>query len=147
MIAVCQLKQKFNALQNSNAALFLTGVNGSGRKIWASYLSELSHPNVAMQILDSVSGISQSMPLKANLYIEEIADLDKDQQLRLCDAIQHDNSDSRYRFILSSRFDYPELVDNKEIISVVAESVQKSLLPIKLVNSKMKSILDNGHRH
>lgn len=118
---VRQLKQKFNALRNSNAALFLTGANGSGRKIWASYLSELSHPNVAMQFLDSNSGISQSMPLKANLYIEEIADLDKDQQLRLCDAIQHDNRDSRYRFILSSRFDYAELVDNQEIISVVAE--------------------------
>jgi hypothetical protein len=26
-------------------------------------------------------------------------------------------------------------------------NVQKSLLPIKLVNSKMKSISDNGHQH
>jgi len=118
---VRQLKQKINALQDSSSALFFTGANGSGRRIWASYLSDLSHPGVAMHYLESVSGISHLIPLRANLYVEEITDLDKDQQFRLCDAIQHDNSDSRYRFILSSRFDYAELANNRQILSALAE--------------------------
>jgi DNA-binding NtrC family response regulator len=118
---VRRLKQKIHALSDSNTALFFTGANGSGRRIWALYLSELSHPGVAMQLMDTITGISHFMPLRANLYVEEIADLDKDQQLRLCDAIQHENSDSNYRFILSSRFDYSELANNRQILSTLAD--------------------------
>lgn len=118
---VRQLKQEIHALSDSNTALFFTGANGSGRRIWASYLSELSHPGVAMQLMDTITGISHFMPLRANLYVEEITDLDKDQQFRLCDAIQHENSNSRYRIILSSRFDYSELANNRNILSALAD--------------------------
>ena len=118
---VRQLKQKIHALRDSNTALFFTGANGSGRRIWASYLGELSHPGVAMQLMDRITGISPFMPLRANLYVEEIADLDKDQQFRLCDAIQPQNSDSSYRFILASRFDYSELASNRQILSAMAD--------------------------
>ncbi len=118
---VRQLKQKIQALQDSNTALFFTGANGSGRRIWASYLSELSHPGVAMQLMDPITEISHFMPLRANLYVEEIAGLDKDQQFRLCDAIQNEKRDSGYRFILSSRFDYSELANNRKILSTLAE--------------------------
>jgi two-component system nitrogen regulation response regulator NtrX len=118
---VRSLKRKIHALSDSNTALFFTGANGSGRRIWASYLSELSHPGVAMQLMDRITGISHFMPLRANLYVEEIVDLDKDQQFRLCDAIQHENSDSGYRFILSSRFGYSELANNNQILSVLAD--------------------------
>ena len=118
---VRQLKQKIQALQNSNTTLFLTGTNGSGRKIWASYLSQLSYPDVAIQTLDTGTGISHSIPLTANLYIEEIADLGMEQQLWLCDAIQPGNNDSRYRFIISSRFDYSHLIEDKQVLSELAE--------------------------
>jgi len=118
---VRQLKQKIHALSDSNTALFFTGANGSGRRIWASYLSELSHPGVAMQLMDTITEISHFMPLRANLYVEEIADLDKDQQFRLCDAIQHGHSDSGFRLFLSSRFDYSELANNKKVLSALAD--------------------------
>jgi len=124
---VRQLKQKIQVLQNSNTTLFFTGANGSGRRIWASYLSQLSHPDVAMQILDTGTEISHSMPLTANLYIEEIVDLGMDQQLWLYDAIQLGNNDSRYRFIISSRFDYSHLIDNKQVLSELAEFWQKAI--------------------
>ena len=124
---VSQLKQKIQALQHSNTTLFFTGANGSGRKIWASYLSRLSHPDVAMQSLDTHTGISRSLPLTANLYIEEIADLDMDQQLWLCDAIQQDNNDSRYRFIISSLFDYSQLIDDERVLLTLAESWQEAI--------------------
>ena len=124
---VRQLKQKIQALQNSNTTLFFTGANGSGRKIWASYLSQLSHPDVAMQSLDTGARISHSMPLTANLYIDEIANLDMDQQLWLCDAIQHDITDSSYRFIISSRYDYPQLIDNKRVLLTLAEFWQEAI--------------------
>ena len=118
---VRQLKQKIQALQNSNTTLFFTGANGSGRRIWASYLSQLSHPDVAMHTLDTGTGISHLMPLAANLYIEEIVELDMDQQSWLYDVIQHGNNDSRYRFIISSRFDYLQLNDNKQVLPELAE--------------------------
>jgi DNA-binding NtrC family response regulator len=118
---VRQLKQKIQALKNSNDALFFSAANGSGGKIWASYLSELSDPNVAMQSLDRDAGITNSIPLTANLYIEEITDLEMDQQLRLFDAIRNHKSDSPYRFIISSRFDYPQLKDNPQVLPKLAE--------------------------
>jgi len=124
---VRQLKQRIQALQYSNSALFFTGANGSGRNIWATYLSELSQPNVAMQLLDTVAGISHSIPLKANLYIEEIADLDIDQQLRLYDTIQNDKNDLPYRFIISSRFDYSHLIDNKKVLPALADYWQEAI--------------------
>ncbi len=124
---VRQLKQRIQALQYSNSALFFTGANGSGRKIWAAYLSELSQPDVAMQSLDTVAGISHSIPLSANLYIEEIADLDMDQQLRLYDAIQNDKNDLPHRFIISSRFDHSDLIDNKQVLPALAEFWQEAI--------------------
>jgi len=124
---VRQLKQRIQALQYSNTALFFTGSNGSGRKIWAAYLSGLSHPDVSMQSLDTVAGISHSIPLSANLYIEEIVDLDMDQQLRLYDAIQNDKNDLPYRFIISSRFDYSHLIDNKQVLPALAEFWQQAI--------------------
>jgi len=124
---VRQLKQKIQGLQNSNTTLFFTGTNGSGRRIWASYLSQLSHPDVAMQTLDTGTGISYSMPLTANLYIEEIVDLDGDQQLWLYETIKQGNNDSRYRYIISSRFDYPHLIDNKQVLPELAEYWQEAI--------------------
>jgi two-component system nitrogen regulation response regulator NtrX len=82
---------------------------------------------VAMHTLDTGTGNSHSIPLTANLYIEEIVDLDKDQQLWLYDAIQNGGNDSRYRFIISSQFDYPHLIDNKQVLPELAEFWQGAI--------------------
>ena len=124
---VRELKQKIQALKDTNSALFLTGANGSGRKIWATYLSALSDPNVAMQSLEPLSVISHSIPLRTNLYISEITELDMDQQMRLFDAIRYDENDSAYRFIISSRFDYPGLVNHEQVLPALAEFWQEAI--------------------
>jgi len=124
---VRQLKQKIQALSNSNTALFFTGANGSGRKIWASYLSLLSDPKVVMQSFDLSTGVSPTIPLTANLYVEEITELNRDQQLWLYDLIQHENNDCRYRFIISSRFNYSQLIDNKQVLLSLAEFWQEAI--------------------
>ena len=118
---VLQLKQEINALKSTNSALFLTGANSSGSQIWASYLSELSDPGVAMLSLNADTGFSYSTPLNTNLYIAEITDLDRDQQLRLFDSLQPGNNYSRYRFIIFSRYDYAQLIENTQVLPALAE--------------------------
>ena len=123
---VRRLKQQIHTLRNSNTTVFFTGANGSGRKIWASYLSQLTNPEVPMQFLDAGSAISDSIPLTANLYIEEIAHLNVDQQQQLYNTIQRDNKTSRYRFIISSRYDHSQLKDSKRVLSTLAEFWQEA---------------------
>ena len=123
---VLELKKEFEALKGKNNPLFFTGANSSGSKIWASYLSELSDSNTKMRSLNLDTGVSISMPLNANLYIADVVDLDMDQQLRLYDAIQQGNN-TRYRFIIYSRFDYPHLIENQQVLSVLAEYWQEAI--------------------
>jgi DNA-binding NtrC family response regulator len=59
--------------------------------------------------------------LKANLYIEEIGDLDREQQARLVDAMTARDETSPCRFIVSSRRDYNELKADPEIDPRLAE--------------------------
>ena len=122
-----QLKQHIQSLQHSNTAVCFTGANGSGRKIWASYLSLLSEPNEPMQAFDLNRELAEVLPLKNNLYIEEITDLSLDQQNRLYDAIQDNPETSRCRFILSSQYDYAQLCESNKIPSRLAEFWQQAI--------------------
>ena len=69
---VQDLREQMQDLRHSNSPVFFCGANGSGRKIWAAYLSDLSYPGTAMQILEKNQDLAQLMPLNANLYINEI---------------------------------------------------------------------------
>jgi DNA-binding NtrC family response regulator len=59
--------------------------------------------------------------LKRNLYIEEVVDLNREQQVTLLDAILGANRDSKFRFIVSSRSSYDELSNNEQIDPGLAE--------------------------
>ena len=109
---VQSLKQHMQDLRETSHAVFLSGAYGSGRRIWAEYLSETSG---GMDFFDTSQNIRQLTPLKRNLYIEEISDLSLEQQSALHDAIMEANRDSRYRFIVSSRSSYEELKNNPRI--------------------------------
>jgi len=122
---VQQLKQRLLALRDTSQAVFFTGENGSGRRIWAEFLCEGIG---GLQNFDVDGNGRQFSPLTTNLYIEEIIDLRLDQQSRLYDAIMLLESSSRYRFILSSRYDYEALKNNAQIDSRMAEFWRNAIL-------------------
>lgn len=128
---VQNLKQRMQDLRGSNQVVFLSGPGGSGRRIWADYLSESVG---GMEIFDTSQEIRQLLPLKANLYIEDITDLSLGQQAELLAAIQLTNQDSKFRFIVSSRFDYDELKKNTQVDPHLAEMWRAAIIISPLDN-------------
>ncbi len=106
------LKQRILGLRESNQSVFFTGAHGSGRRVWAEYLSARSG---GMDVFDNEQSISRLIPLKRNLYIEEVTDLNQDQQSRIHDAIVASDQDSKFRFIVSSRSNRDELTANQRV--------------------------------
>ena len=109
---VQRLKQRRLDLRDSNQAVFFTGPSGSGRRVWADYLIDNAG---GLEIFDTSRDIRQLIPLKSNLYIEEVCDLSSEQQAALYDAILTSQRDSAYRIIVASRYDYDELNSNTRI--------------------------------
>ncbi len=124
---VRRLKLQFQNLLHSRGPVFLTGVAGSGRRIWASYLSGLSHPDNPMRVFDSDRGPYDLLSLGSNLYIEEILDLSQDQQADICRGLQDDNWQSDYRLILSSQLDHSHLVKHPKILPALASYWRKAI--------------------
>ena len=93
------LKQRMLDQRETGKAVFFTGARGSGRRIWAEYLSQTLG---GIDVFDPSTDLRQSLPLRRNLYIEEVRDLSPSQQARLYDAIVLSNQESRYRFIVAS---------------------------------------------
>jgi two-component system nitrogen regulation response regulator NtrX len=118
------LKQRVLELRTSNQTVFFTGPSGSGRRIWADYLSESSG---GMDIYDGSQSLRQFIPLKANLYIEEICDLGLDRQAELRDCMLISHRDSQHRFIVSSCYDFDQLSNNAQIDSRIAGMWQDAI--------------------
>jgi len=133
---VQQLKQRMLALRDSSQAVFFTGANGSGRRIWADFLCQ---DIGGLQNFDGDGNRHQLAPLTTNLYIEEIVDLRLDQQSRLYDAIMLLDSNSRYRFILSSRYDYEVLKNNAQIDARMAE-FWRNAIPVPSLDEHVEDI-------
>jgi len=106
---VKNLKQRMQDLRGSSQPVFLAGPNGSGKRIWAEFLCQTTG---GLKIHDTSLDIEQQAPLTANLYVEEICDLSLDQQLKLLEAIRTNRVESRFRFIVASRFNYDALKEN-----------------------------------
>ena len=128
---VQNLKQRMQELRGSNQVVFLSGPGGSGRRIWADYLSESVD---GMDIFDTSQDIREILPLKSNLYIEEITDLSLGQQAELVAAIQLTNQDSKFRFIVASRFDYDELKKNTQVDPRLVEMWRAAIIISPLDN-------------
>ncbi len=123
------LKQRMLDLRDSNQAVFLTGPYGSGRRIWADYLSDSVG---GMDIFDTSQDIRRLIPLSANLFIEELGDLSIEQQTQLYDAILISQRDATFRFIVSSRLSYDELTDNTRIDPRLARMWQDAIAILPL---------------
>ncbi len=123
------LKQRMLDLRDSSQAVFLTGPYGSGRRVWADCLSDSAG---GMEILDAGQDMRRLVPLNANLYIEELADLSIEQQAQLYDAILISQRDATFRFIVSSRFAYDELKNNTQIDPRMARMWQQAIAILPL---------------
>jgi len=119
------LKQRMLDLRDSSQAVFLTGPRGSGKRIWADYLSDAVG---GMDVFDTSEDIRRLIPLKSNLYVAEVCDLSTEQQATLYDAMLISQRDSTFRFIVASRFDYDELKSNTQINPSMAGMWQDAIV-------------------
>ncbi len=113
---VQQLKRGMQSISRSSHPVFFSGANGSGRKIWASYLCELS--GSSLQFFDPTKNFNYYSPLISSIYIEEVSDLSHDVQSNLLQAIT-DARDSKHRYIVASRLSYSELTDSNSILPTI----------------------------
>ena len=118
---VQDLRKQMLILQSTDTPVFLFGANGSGRRIWASYLSQLSNSNTPMRRFDLNTELLQNMPLSSNLYIEEISDLSEAQQLQFLQLINYQGTGNGYRVLASSHFTYSQLLEPKRVLPKIAE--------------------------
>ena len=112
------LKQRILDLRETAEAVFFTGAYGSGRRIWAEYLSEKQG---GLELFDPALELQRLVPLRKNLYIEEVRDLSPRQQAELHDAIVSGNLESDHRFIVSSCDTYEELQSDDRVDPRLAE--------------------------
>jgi DNA-binding NtrC family response regulator len=89
--------------------------------------SDLGNTVDGMDIFNVNQDVRRLIPLRANLYIEEICDLSLEQQAQLFDAILISQRDSTFRFIVSSRFDYEALSNNAQIDTRLARMWQEAI--------------------
>ena len=136
---VRQLKLQFQNLRHASGPVFLVGMTGSGRRIWASYLSGLSDPDNPMKVFDPDQGLYDFLSLNANLYIGEVLDLSQDQQADIYRGIQDDSRRSDYRLILSSRLDHSRLVKHPNMLPALA-SCWREAIRVPSLNEHIEDI-------
>jgi len=124
---VQKLRKQMQELSHSNSPVFFFGANGSGRKIWANYLTELSFPDTAMVVLEKNQDLARLIPLNANLYIDEICDLNDSQQSALVRLLQVTAGNSGFRVIASSRFNHEHIAAQKMLMPEIAELWRQSI--------------------
>lgn len=95
------LKRRLQELRQRPGAVFFTGPHGSGRRIWADYLSE----DVGLRVYDPQQSFDRLLPLRSNVYIEEVTDLGAADQARLLAAIDATALEPGGRFIVASHHD------------------------------------------
>lgn len=117
------LREQMQSLSDSTRPVFIVGADGSGRKIWAHYLTRLSNSGAALEVFDPSMDLLRFMPLSSNLYFEEISELSGSQQTQFLQLIQQQeqNPHSEYRIIATSQFSWMQLSESKGVLPRVAE--------------------------
>ncbi|MCP3688202.1 MAG: sigma-54-dependent Fis family transcriptional regulator [Gammaproteobacteria bacterium] len=118
---VQNLRKQMHDLSHSQSPVFFSGTNGSGRQIWAFYLSRLSFPDQVMQVFDRSQDLARLLPLSSNLYIEEICNLSDSQQSQFIQTMQAGGSSDGFRIIASSCYNYAQLKSQYNLIPEIAE--------------------------
>ena len=115
---VQRLKQELLELRGDSRPVFLSGPDGSGKRIWADYLCAASG---GVQLYDDSVDIASPATLGANLYIEEVCDLDAGQQSKLLRALADTGQGAKFRYVVASRLGYEELREHDAIDPRLAE--------------------------
>lgn len=121
------LRKRFDELRGSEEPVYISGATGSGRRIWADYLSQLSHPTIPMKVFDRSMDVKQWLPLKANLYIEEISELSRVQQSQIVNVLNNVSEQNSFRIIASSRHSYEQLARTKAVMPELAERWRQAI--------------------
>ncbi len=136
---VQDLRKQMLLLQSTNTPVFLFGADGSGRRIWANYLSKLSNSNTPMQSFDPAGELSHYLPLKSNLYIEEISNLGEIQQSKLLQSIYRQGRGRGYRVIASSHFTHAQLAELKQVLPEIA-ALWRDAIKIPTLSERIEDI-------
>ena len=118
------LKQRMLDLRETGDSVFFNGDHSSGRRTWAEYLSE---GQGGLDLFDPNQDLRQWVPLRRNLYIEEIRDLSRQQQEALHDAILAGDRDSKFRFIVASHASYEQLRQDQRVDPRLARMWQDAI--------------------
>jgi len=106
------LKRRIRELRESGEPVFLTGPAGCGKRVWAEFLCSTTG---GLQIYNDSDDFRSMLPLRNNIYIGEVCDLSREQQLQLVQVIALSDRSSRYRFVIASGFALDELQKNNRI--------------------------------
>jgi len=133
------LRQNMEELSQHLKPVFLSGVEGSGVRIWSNYLFSRQPVQVPRQSsLDMMSRNQQG--LAHNIYIAEVTDLTLDKQRLLLELLQHpDIPGSTGRMIVASHYGYESLRHKSEILPELAEYWRQAIL-IPSLNERIEDI-------
>ena len=133
------IRERMQRLRNTDTPVFMFGTDGSGRRLWATYLSRLSNRNKPIQDFDQDTDLSQYLPLSANLYIEEINDLSQSAQLAFLQWINHTGSSRGYRIIASSHYTHTELLKRGQVLPEIAK-LWRNAIKIPSLHERVEDI-------
>ena len=114
-LAVQNLKQKMAELATHNHPVLLLGAQGSGRRIWASYLSGLQPAAKSLALFSGEAEIPKFGGLQCNLYVEEIALVSLKLQRQIAEVISSPSWQTQYRFICASQYSTEVLMAQDKI--------------------------------
>lgn len=116
-----QLRLAMVELAQHKQAVFMTGLAGSGVSVWADYLFHLSKPVYPVQSFQADDDFYRN-GLTGNVFIHEVADLNRHAQQVLLSLLQRLNqSPSKGRLVVASQYSYQQLREQSEILPELAE--------------------------
>lgn len=133
------LRQTMQGLAQNLNPVFMSGQPGSGITIWAHYLFGLNSIQAPVQAFrGDISEYRQG--LLANIFIEEITDLNMENQRVLLTLLQQPLlPSSRGRLIIASQFSYDVLHNKSEILPELAEYWRSAII-IPSLNERIEDI-------
>jgi two-component system, NtrC family, nitrogen regulation response regulator NtrX len=113
---VQDLKKHFQSIADTRDPVILLGAEGSGRQIWAVFLTAMASKPAALQRYSENTTISPNRGLETNLYVEEIGDVPKDRLLQLASLLKTSATQTGRRIIFSSKYSLDELMARGNMI-------------------------------
>lgn len=118
------LRQQAENLRLDNQPLFIHGSDAGSCRIWAEYLCR-SRGALEQYPLSGAAGMMTR--LSSNLYIDEVAELNRQQQRELLDAVNGYSPGNRFRIIAATRLELSALQRLDDLDSRIAACWENSI--------------------